>query len=145
MLPPLFRRLQALVLPVGAAYWRCLWRCLWHSRLAPVVGPRADKQVLSCRAWPVCGVGFAGKTTLLRTFAGRHRHEEAQARMQGRSCYYDSTLNLKRAFLGTDWGTRTVAFSGFGCVRGAAAAVVRVWWLSPPTRVCHASAVCTGS
>lgn len=58
----------------------------------------------------------AGKTTLLRTFAGRHRHVEEQARLQGRSCYYDSTLNLKRAFLGTDWGTRTVAFSGFGCV-----------------------------
>jgi len=77
-------------------------------------------------------VWVASKTTLLRTLAGRHLHKESSAKLFGRSCYYDTTLNTQRAYLSSTWGQRTVAFSGFGY---AAA------WVSSSTRLAHAHRV----
>jgi CCR4-NOT complex subunit CAF16 len=58
------------------------------------------------------GDNGAGKSTLLRLLAGKHIHAPGVVRVLGRESYFDTTLNLLRAYLATDWGRKTVAFSG---------------------------------
>ena len=72
------------------------------------------------------GDNGAGKSTLLHILNGRHLHEEDAVKVLGRSSFHDTSLNRERAFLGTQWGRRTVAFGGYGCVS------VRVSVLIPP-------------
>jgi len=58
------------------------------------------------------GDNGAGKSTLLRVLSGKHIHAPGAVCVLGRESYFDTALNEKRAYLGTDWGKRTVAFSG---------------------------------
>lgn len=58
------------------------------------------------------GDNGAGKSTLLRLLAGKHIHPSGTVQCLGRESYFDTTLNEKRAYLSTDWGRKTVAFSG---------------------------------
>jgi CCR4-NOT complex subunit CAF16 len=58
------------------------------------------------------GDNGAGKTTLLRILAGKHIHPAGKVLVLGRESFYDTALNAKRAYLGTDWGRRAVAFAG---------------------------------
>ena len=58
------------------------------------------------------GDNGAGKSTLLRLLAGKHIHAPGVVRVLGRESYFDTSLNLLRAYLATDWGRKTVAFSG---------------------------------
>ena len=58
------------------------------------------------------GDNGAGKSTLLRLLAGKHIHSPGVVRVLGRESYFDTSLNLLRAYLSTDWGRKTVAFSG---------------------------------
>jgi CCR4-NOT complex subunit CAF16 len=60
------------------------------------------------------GDNGAGKSTLLRILSGRHMHERGAVTVLGRESFFDTALNESRAYLGTDWGKRTVAFSGHG-------------------------------
>jgi CCR4-NOT complex subunit CAF16 len=46
--------------------------------------------------------------------SGRHLHDAGAVTVLGRESFFDTALNAERAFLGTDWGRRTVAFSGHG-------------------------------
>jgi len=59
------------------------------------------------------GDNGAGKSSMLRLMAGKHIHEEKKVRVFGKSSFYDTGLNDKRVLLSTDWGRRTVAFSGY--------------------------------
>jgi len=62
------------------------------------------------------GANGAGKSTILRILSGRHLTKPDDAVMVlGRSSFHDTSLNLERAYLDTDWGMRTVAFAGYGC------------------------------
>ena len=58
------------------------------------------------------GDNGAGKSTLLRLLAGKHIHAPGAVRVLGRESYFDTSLNLLRSYLATDWGRKTVAFSG---------------------------------
>ena len=58
------------------------------------------------------GDNGAGKSTLLRLLAGRHIHAPGAVQVLGRESYFDTALNLRRAYLSTDWGRKVVAFSG---------------------------------
>lgn len=58
------------------------------------------------------GDNGAGKSTLLRILAGRHLHKDGCVTVLGRSSFHDTSLNLRRAYLGTDWGRKVVAFAG---------------------------------
>lgn len=42
-------------------------------------------------------------------------HPDGAVTVLGRSSFYDTALNLRRSYLGCDWGRRTVAFAGYGC------------------------------
>ena len=55
------------------------------------------------------GDNGAGKSTLLRLLAGKHIHPPGAVTVLGRESFYDTALNLKRAYLSTDWGRKTVA------------------------------------
>lgn len=61
------------------------------------------------------GDNGAGKTTILRNLAGRHIHEPGAVKVLGRESFHDTSLNFHRAYMGCDWGRRTVAFAGYGC------------------------------
>lgn len=74
--------------------------------------PRGSRMILS-------GDNGAGKSTLLRVLAGRHIHRDDAALILGRNAYYDNSLNDKRAYLASDWGRRSVAFTGHGCAMTA--------------------------
>ena len=50
----------------------------------------------------------------LATDAGRHIHRDDAAMILGSHAYYDNTLNGRRAFLASDWGRKSVAFTGHG-------------------------------
>jgi CCR4-NOT complex subunit CAF16 len=71
------------------------------------------------------GDNGAGKSTLLRILAGRHIVPDgSDVRVLGRDSFHDtSALNAQRSYLGTDWGRRTVAFTGHGCAINADVAV----------------------
>ena len=69
--------------------------------------PRGSRTIL-------VGDNGAGKSTLLRVLSGRHMHAPGAVTLLGRECFYDTSLNEARAYLGTEWGKRTVAFSGHG-------------------------------
>jgi CCR4-NOT complex subunit CAF16 len=58
------------------------------------------------------GDNGAGKSTLLRILSGKHMHPEESVVVLGKPSFFDTSLNERRAYLGTDWGRRTVAFSG---------------------------------
>lgn len=58
------------------------------------------------------GENGVGKSTLLRLLAGKHIHKEGAVQVLGSSSFFDTFL--PRAHLTTDWGKRTVAFSGHG-------------------------------
>jgi CCR4-NOT complex subunit CAF16 len=61
------------------------------------------------------GANGSGKSTLLKLCAGRHIfHPDEALSVFGKHPFRDTSLNLERAFLDTDWGTKTVAFGGFG-------------------------------
>ena len=60
------------------------------------------------------GDNGAGKSTLLRILFGRHMHTPGAVTVFGRESFFDTGLNAERAYLGTEWGKRTVAFSGHG-------------------------------
>ena len=57
-----------------------------------------------------------GKTTILRILAGRHIHPTGAVTVLGRNSFHDTSLNFHRVYMGCDWGRRTVAFAGYGCV-----------------------------
>ena len=62
------------------------------------------------------GANGAGKSTILRILSGRHlTNPHDSVMVLGRSSFHDTSLNLERAYLDTDWGMRTVAFAGYGC------------------------------
>mmetsp|Transcript_35268 Transcript_35268/g.112763 ORF Transcript_35268/g.112763 Transcript_35268/m.112763 type:complete len:316 (+) Transcript_35268:160-1107(+) len=62
------------------------------------------------------GANGAGKSTLLKILAGKHLTKpEGAVKVMGTDAFRDLKLNLCRAFLDTQWGTRTVAFAGYGC------------------------------
>lgn len=65
------------------------------------------------------GDNGAGKSTLLRILAGRHLCPENTVTVLGSDTFFDTSLNLRRGYLGTDWGRRTVAFTGHGCAINA--------------------------
>jgi len=65
------------------------------------------------------GDNGAGKSTLLRILAGRHLCPENTVTVLGSDTFFDTSLNLRRGYLGTDWGRRTVAFTGHGCAMNA--------------------------
>ena len=82
------------------------------------------------------GDNGAGKSTLLRVLAGKHlvaSPESGHARggtagggrvtVLGKDSYYDTSLNASRAYLATDWGRRSVAFTGHGLPLSADVAV----------------------
>ena len=56
----------------------------------------------------------SGKSTLLKVLSGKHLHPDGKVEVMGRSAFHDTTLNNLRTYMGTDWGRRTVAFSGYG-------------------------------
>lgn len=60
------------------------------------------------------GENGTGKSTLLRILAGNHlaRDGGATVAVLGREAYFDTSLNEVRAYCGTDWGRRAVAFQG---------------------------------
>jgi len=60
------------------------------------------------------GDNGAGKTTLLRILAGRHKHREGAVQVLGRESFFDTSLDVHRSYMGSDWGRRTVAFAGYG-------------------------------
>eukprot|EP01138_Halocafeteria_seosinensis_P004970 gb/GECG01005082.1/.p1 GENE.gb/GECG01005082.1/~~gb/GECG01005082.1/.p1 ORF type:complete len:243 (+),score=28.59 gb/GECG01005082.1/:1-729(+) len=60
------------------------------------------------------GGNGAGKTSILKLLSGKHIHH-GHVEVLGRDVFHDTSLNLKRAYMGTDWGKRTVAFAGYGC------------------------------
>ena len=62
----------------------------------------------------MCGDNGTGKSTLLRVLAGKHIHRNDAALVLGSNAYYDNTLNGRRAYLASDWGRRSVAFTGHG-------------------------------
>eukprot|EP00697_Spironema_sp_BW2_P002691 gnl/Spiro4/13597_TR7244_c0_g1_i1.p1 gnl/Spiro4/13597_TR7244_c0_g1~~gnl/Spiro4/13597_TR7244_c0_g1_i1.p1 ORF type:complete len:302 (-),score=60.90 gnl/Spiro4/13597_TR7244_c0_g1_i1:102-1007(-) len=64
------------------------------------------------------GANGAGKSTLLRVLAGKHMHDPDAVRVLGSSAFHDTSLELRRAFLGQAW-TKTVAFAGFGLAHQA--------------------------
>ena len=66
---------------------------------------------LTCSLWhfPPQLQNGAGKSTLLRLLAGKHIHPPGAVTVLGRESFYDTALNLKRAYLSTDWGRKTVA------------------------------------
>ena len=62
------------------------------------------------------GANGAGKSTILRILSGRHLTKpEGVVTVLGRSAFHDTRLNFERSYIDTDWGMRTVAFSGYGC------------------------------
>lgn len=64
----------------------------------------------------IVGSNGAGKSTLLRILAGKHMTSPDDAvQVMGKDAFRDITLNTCRAHLDTQWGMRTVAFSGYGC------------------------------
>ena len=58
------------------------------------------------------GDNGAGKSTLLRILSGRHLTPDCTITVLGKDAYFDTSLNEARAYCATDWGKRTVAFSG---------------------------------
>jgi CCR4-NOT complex subunit CAF16 len=60
------------------------------------------------------GENGTGKSTLLRILAGNHlaRGGGASVTVLGREAYFDTSLNELRAYCGTDWGRRAIAFQG---------------------------------
>jgi len=64
------------------------------------------------------GANGSGKSTLLKVLSGRHltsQDEGERVKIMGKDAFRDLSLNLKRAFMDTQWGMRTVAFAGYGC------------------------------
>lgn len=62
------------------------------------------------------GDNGAGKTTLLSLLAGRNKHTAGAVTVLGRESFFDTGLDMHRVYMGCDWGRRTVAFAGYGCV-----------------------------
>lgn len=69
------------------------------------------------------GDNGAGKSTLLRILAGRHLCPDGAVTVLGRDTFHATSLNAMRSYLGTDWGRRSVAFTGHGCALQADIAV----------------------
>lgn len=60
------------------------------------------------------GGNGAGKSTLLRILGGKHMHDDDAVFVLGKNAFRDTTLNLERQYMDTNWGLRTVAFAGTG-------------------------------
>jgi hypothetical protein len=45
--------------------------------------------------------------------APSHRHPDGSVKVLGKSSFHDTSLNAERIYMGSDWGRRTVAFSGY--------------------------------
>jgi len=58
------------------------------------------------------GDNGAGKSTLLKILSGTHLTPDNTIRVLGKDSYFDTSLNHERAYCSTDWGKRTVAFTG---------------------------------
>ena len=61
------------------------------------------------------GANGSGKSTLLSVLGGRHiTPPDSNVRVLGINSFCDTKINFYCAYLGTDWGMRTVDFAGVG-------------------------------
>lgn len=59
------------------------------------------------------GDNGAGKSTMLKVLAGKHIHPDGAVEVMGKNAFRCTALNKSRVLLSTEWGRRTVAYSGF--------------------------------
>lgn len=71
----------------------------------------------------VVGGNGAGKSTLLGVLAGKHLVADDSALLFGRDAFRDTSLNLRRAFVSADWGSRAVAFASHAMAYSADLAI----------------------